>query len=114
MKYKNSIRLLLFLLSGIFMLNFAFSQPQRFKEHAPPMNDDSRWNRIEDFKKLKMIEELNLNEEESVKFFVKHNAMTNEFKEIEKQKNKSVQKLEKMLSEQSSDSDIKKEVDNFL
>jgi hypothetical protein len=96
------------------MLNFTFSQPQKFKEHAPQMNEDQRWNRIEEFKKMKMIEELNLSEEESVKFFVKHNAMKNQFKEIEKQKDKCVKKLEKMLSEQASDSDIKKEVDNFL
>lgn len=131
MKYRNIIRLLLFFLSIIFMANFAFSQPHTLKEHdapplkehtpphlrqepTPPLKEDPRWNRIEDFKKIKLIEELNLNEEESIKFFVKHNAMINEFKEIEKQKNKSVQKLEKMLSEQTNDSDIKKEVDNFL
>jgi len=121
MKHRNIIRLLFFFLSGVSMINFAFSQPQKPKEHIPPLkdhnpplNEDSRWNRIEDFKKIKMIEKLNLNEEESTRFFVRHNAMINEFKEIEKQKNKSVQKLEKMLSEQTNDSDIKKELDNFL
>ena len=121
MKYRNIIRLILFFLSITFIANLALAQHQKSREnappkreHAPPMSEDPRWNRIEDFKKIKMIEELNLNEEESVKFFVKHNAMINEFKEIEKQKDQSVKKLEKMLSKQASDSDIKKEVDNFL
>ena len=114
MKYKNIIRLVIFSVSIVFMINFAFSQPQKLKEHTPPMNEDQRWNKIEEFKKIKMIEELNLSEEESVRFFVKHKTMTNEFKEIEKQKDKSVKKLEKMLYEKASDSDIKKEVDNFL
>jgi hypothetical protein len=138
MRYRNIIRLVILSLSVVFMATLVFSQPQKPKGHVPPMHnapphgdnekpapkntehvsppihEDPRWNRIEEFKKLKMIEELNLSEEESVKFFAKHNLMTNQYKEIEKQKNKCVTKLEKMLSEQASDSDIKKEVDNFL
>ena len=114
MIYRNIIRLVLFFVTIVFMLNFTFSQPQKFKEHAPPMNEDQRWNRIEEFKKIKMIEELNLTEEESLKFFAKHNAMKNQFKEIEKQKDKCVKNLEKLLAEQANDSDIRKEIDNFL
>jgi len=105
---KNINRLLFLAVFFAISISFAYSQNMRDREK---FGEDKRWDRIEEFKKLKMIEELNLNEDESVKFYVKYNNLTNQFREIEKERRKSISDLEKILNDPNKISDLEKQIE---
>jgi hypothetical protein len=113
MRYKIISRVLF--LSVFFTAAFSFIYSQDFGDERRKQPDgERRWDRIEEFKKLKMIEELNLSEDESVKFYTKYNTMTNQFKEIEKEKRKAIAELDKILNDPGKTAELEKKVDYIV
>jgi hypothetical protein len=110
MRYKIITRVLFFSVLLITTFNFVLAQDFSGDRRKQP-DPDRRWDRIEEFKKLKMIEELNLNEEESIKFYTKYNQMNTQFREIEKEKRKSINELEKIVNDPSKTAELEKKID---
>jgi len=81
------------------------------ERRRPPEPGDRRWDRIEEFKKLKMIEELNLNEDESIKFFSKYKTLNEQFRETEKERRKAIKELEKLLDDPNKTTELSKKID---
>ncbi len=108
MRYKN-IAQILFLFILITASTSLFSQNIKGERKRP--DPGKRWDRIEEFKKLKMIEELNLNEEESVKFYSKYNQLISQFRDIEKEKRKSIDELDKIINDPNRSAELGKKVE---
>ena len=63
----------------------------------PPMGGGRGFERIERFKKMRMVEMLELKEEQSVRFFARHNEMENNRRALEKQRDEVLDKIERLL-----------------
>ena len=113
MKYKIMTRILFISILSIAVFSFVYSQGFRDDKRKQP-EGDKRWDRIEEFKKLKMIEELNLNEDESIKFYSRYNNLTNSFRDIEKERRKSITELEKILNDPSKTAELEKKVEYIV
>lgn len=70
------------------VLSFA-QQRQQMREHQR--------DRIEQLKKIKLIEVLNLNEDESIRFFSRYNEFHKQIREFQKSKEKIIDELHKIV-----------------
>jgi len=108
MNYKK-IKFTLFFVVLLFLIPISINA-QNFRDRKD-QDFGKRWGRIEEFKKLKMIEELKLSDEESVKFYSKYNQLTSQFKEIETERRKAINDLEKIVNDPSRSAELEKKID---
>lgn len=74
----------------IFTAVSSFAQPRlQMREHQR--------DRIEQLKKIKLIEVLNLNEDESIRFFSRYNEFHKQIREFQKNKEKIIDELHKIV-----------------
>lgn len=59
--------------------------------------DNPQYDRIQRFKKMRMIEMLDLREEQSVRFFARHNEFENARRELNHQKDETLDKIERLI-----------------
>ncbi|TAK56342.1 MAG: hypothetical protein EPO24_11335 [Bacteroidetes bacterium] len=86
----------------------AYTQPGRgFGEGGPPPE------RLERFKKMRLIEVLKLNEEESVRFFAKQNAHEEKVRDFMKERNDALDVIGDAL-DNASTKDLQKIADKVL
>lgn len=64
--------------------------------------------RIEQFKKIRMMEVLRLDEETSIRFFARYNKHQGEMHEIEEQRRESVSKLRSLRQSNASNAELEK------
>jgi Spy/CpxP family protein refolding chaperone len=64
--------------------------------------------RIEHYKKIRLIEELKLDEDISIKFFARYNKYHNDLKQINDRKNEIIDHLDILRRETSTDSELEK------
>lgn len=62
--------------------------------------------RIERLKKVRMVEMLNLNEEQSVRFFARLNEHENRRRELMKQKGEALDKIERLIRNRADEKEI--------
>ncbi|MBM4166000.1 MAG: hypothetical protein FJ218_03655 [Ignavibacteria bacterium] len=93
MTLNNKYSLLILLLFGTL---FSFSQSDEM-----PMRPGGE--RIKQFRKLKLIEVLDLNEEKSIRFFAKLNAHENTVHELQKHRNDLLDTLEILIKAKATD-----------
>ena len=72
------------------------------------MGDERPLERIEQWKKVRLIEVLNLNEEQSVRFFARFNDHESMKRELAKQKEELLDKLERLVRNHADDKEIEK------
>ncbi len=81
----------------ILLTNFCFSQPAR-----------RHWERIEQIKKLKILDILELDEETSAKFLSKYNEIERKIKEKSEDLDKTVEKLNNRITENAPNQELSK------
>lgn len=70
--------------------------------------------RVEQFRKLRMIEALKLDEDTSIRFFAKYRRHEDAVKEINGQRNELLDQLQELRKSNASDADMSKVIDNLL
>jgi hypothetical protein len=108
---KNK-KIFLFLPLFFLILNLNLSA-QGFHERKQNQDKEDRWNKIEEYKKLKMIEELKLSDEESLKFYSRYIGFRNQMKDLEKERRSLMEDLESITSDPSKQGDIVKKMDGL-
>lgn len=93
------------LIISILFLSFSVTSAQMRRG-----NQDSRtpFERIEELKKIKMMEALNLSEEQSIKVIARYNKHREAMKAIEQDRSAVLDKLEEQLKANTSDADFEK------
>jgi Spy/CpxP family protein refolding chaperone len=90
-----------------------------FPNHAgaqPPSGDDTekhRPERLERYRKMRLIETLKLNEDDAVRFFSKQSAHEDAQRELFKERNQSMDELDKIVHGKGSDKDLPKLSDDI-
>ena len=92
------------LLSMLFLAPLLIAQPQRRSERPSRLPRE----RIEEFKKLKLIETLDLEEELAVRFFAKYNKHEKEQQSVRREMKETVDHIEEMLQEDAGEAEFKK------
>ena len=87
----------------------AFSQ-RRMEGRNPP----ERMERLQQFKKLRLMEVLNLNEEESVRFFARYNKFEEQLRDLDQERNVIVDDLEKLVKQGDQGEAFQKDFDELL
>lgn len=107
MTMKYSVTLLL-LIAMLLVTGDAAAQRRRMSPNEP------RPERLEKFKKMRLIEELNLNEDDAIKFFAKQNAHEDKLHEMIVSRNEVIDRIETMLKESPDSKDLQKNIDQIL
>lgn len=81
------MRSLAVLFISMFVISFVHAQPPG----GPPLE------RIERFKKMRMVEMLELNEEQSVRFFARYNEHETRRRDLMRQRDELLDKIERLL-----------------
>ena len=84
-KYMRNIMVLCLLIAAAVQLS------------AQPKKDGRPMERVERFKKMRMVEILDMSEDQSVRFFARHNGFENTRRELTRQKDESLDKIERLL-----------------
>jgi hypothetical protein len=107
MKYRNVV---IMCVGMILMMNIAVSQPMR--KQRGEMRE--RPERLEKFRKMRLIEVLKLNEEESIRFFAKQNAHEDRVRGMMDKRNDALDDVEKMTKDKNAGADLQKRIDQLL
>lgn len=90
-----------FYLLFLSILYITFSQAQ-----PPP--EGPRFERIERFKKMRLVEMLDLKEEQSVRFFARYNEFENARRELTRQKGETLDKVERLIRNKADAKEFEK------
>lgn len=91
----------IYLISFIFIFSILFAQPREGRSYRG-------MERIENFKKVKMIETLNLDEETGIKLVSRYNKHRERIQEIEKERGLLLDKLETQIKANVTESEYQK------
>ncbi|MBI5020170.1 MAG: hypothetical protein HZB59_01915 [Ignavibacteriales bacterium] len=94
------------LIVGIALLSSTESNAQRHRKSEP--RDGGRPEQLEKYRKMRLIEFLNLNEEESVRFFAKHKIHEDKIREFMERRNKTIDDLADLIQKKEGNTEIAK------
>ena len=86
----------------LFIPTTSHAQPRRYERP----NDESARDRIESYKKVRMLEVLKLDEEQSAKFVTRYNKHQETMRGFEKERNGLVDKLDGEVQAKASDAEF--------
>ena len=101
-----------FIVVGVLVFCFVLmtvAQNQPMQEAPPPMP-----HKVEQYKKMRLIEELKLDEETSIRFFVRYNKQTEEIREIERQRNMVIKQLTELSQSNASSNEFETAIKNYI
>jgi hypothetical protein len=102
----------IFLFLSLFLLAFTLRlNAQGFDDRRHPQDKEDRWNKIEEYKKLKMVEALKLTEDESIKFYARYITFRNQMKSLEKERRELMDDLETISNDPSKQGELAKKMD---
>ena len=93
----------------LFAVSLSAAQPE-YSNRRPQLE------RIERFKKMRLVEMLELKEEQSVRFFARYNEFENARRELTRQKDESLDKIERLVRNKAEAKEFEKlfdEVESF-
>ncbi|MBI4548030.1 MAG: hypothetical protein HY707_08625 [Ignavibacteriae bacterium] len=94
---------------------FWISEDGVAQRRRPPMErEQQRPERLEQWKKMKLVELLDLNEDEAVRFFAKQNSHEDKQRELMGLRKEAVDDLEYMLRQKDEKKDLQKTLDKIL
>ncbi len=88
------------------LLMVLFFCAHRVDAQPPDMEDSRGFERIEQFKKVRLIEMLNLKEEQSVRFFARLNEHDSNKRDIMKEKMDALDKIERLVRNHADDKEF--------
>jgi hypothetical protein len=96
---------------GVIVVGLTFivsAQDQRPPE--PPMAP----HKVEQYKKMRLIEEMHLDEETSIRFFTRYNKQMNEIKEIQRRRNAIIKQLKELTQANAQSNEIESAVRSYV
>ncbi len=99
-----------FIMIGVLVFCFisiTIAQDQPLPEPPPAPH------KVEQYKKMRLIEEMHLDEETSIRFFVRYNKQMDEMREIQRQRNAIVKQMKDKLQANASTGEIESAVKNY-
>ncbi len=75
---------------------------------GPPQMGGRSMERVERFKKMRLVEMLDLKEDQSVRFFARFNDFENARKELNRQKDETLDKIERLLRNKADQKEYEK------
>jgi hypothetical protein len=100
-----------FIVFGVFLFCFvliADAQDQRLLEPPPAPH------KVEQYKKMRLIEEMRLDEETSIRFFTRYNKQMDEIKEIQRQRNMLMKQLKELNQANTNSNEIETAIKNYV
>jgi len=82
----------------------ALAQPEPRPGHPP----DARFERLEQLRKVRMIDELGLKEEQSVRFFARLSEFDKRRRDLMHERHEMLNKLEQMIKENADEKELEK------
>lgn len=97
-------------------LGFQVASAQRLPppRGGPDRTPEQRMERLQQLKKLRLMEVLKLNEEESIRFFTRYNKFEEELRDLERERNGIIDDLETQLKEGEKVESLEKGFDDLL
>jgi hypothetical protein len=80
---------------------------QLYAQPGPPMDGRGR-ERIERFRRMRLIELLDLKEEQSVRFIARYNEFENNRRDLNKQRDEILDKIERLVRNNAEEKEIEK------
>lgn len=100
---KHMVQLVMALLS----ISLAAAQDQR------PMMRGPGAERVEQFKKLQLMEKLQMDEETSIRFFARYNSHQKELKELNEKRNELIDALQALRRKDAGDAEYRRVLDDL-
>lgn len=85
---------------------------QRRRMGPPPENPSPE--RFEKFKKMRLVEELDLKEDDAVKFFAKQNAHEDKVREMMRARNEILDGMEESVKDQNDAKELQQKIDRVI
>jgi hypothetical protein len=76
-----------------------YAQTRPFEGRGPQRGMEQRMERLQNLKKLRLMEVLHLGEEASIRFFARYNKFEEELRDLEEERNALIDRLERQLDE---------------
>ena len=99
---------LIALMFVFFSVAYAQSQPP----NGPPPMGGRSMERVERFKKMRLVEMLDLKEDQSVRFFARRNDFENTVRELSRQKDETLDKIERLIRNKADQKEYEKLFDD--
>jgi hypothetical protein len=109
MKNKTVLKIFLMFTFLVISLNLIIAQTDKEKKQRD--EHKKRWDRIEELKKIKMLEELDLPEDIANKFIIRYTGYRTQMKEIEKERASLITGMESLLKSGGNQSEISKNIE---
>lgn len=98
----------------LFALQVASAQRMSAQRRGPDRAPEQRMERLQHLKKLRLMEVLKLNEEESIRFFTRYNKFEEELRDLEHERNDIIDDLETQLKEGQKVESLEKGFDDLF
>jgi Spy/CpxP family protein refolding chaperone len=109
---KHSMRCLFIFL--LFFVGAASAQPPQAQRRGRPWALEDRMRRVEQFKKVRLMEELKLRGEESIRFFSRYDEFEEELRRLERQRNRIIDDLDSLLKQGEKPEAYQKDFDDLV
>jgi hypothetical protein len=112
MKYRmHCLYIFLFLL---FFVGTVSAQPPQGQRRGRPWAPEDRMRRVEQFKKVRLMEELKLNDEVSIRFFSRYDKFEEEVRGLERERNRIIDHLDSLLKQGEKAEAYRKDFDELV
>jgi Spy/CpxP family protein refolding chaperone len=92
----------------------ASAQPREGPRRVPPWAPEDRMRRVEQFKKVRLMEELKLKDEESIRFFSRYDKFEDELRGLERERNGVIDDLDSLLKQDKKGQVYQKDFDELV
>lgn len=100
--------------TGLFLLLFAATATQAVAQENQPQGQGKALERVEQFKKIRLMEVLSLDEQTSIKFFTRYNKYQELLRDLRRQQGQVLAKVQALRKSKAADSEYDKMVDDLL
>jgi hypothetical protein len=100
--------------AGMILLLFAAISSPGIAQENPPQGQGRALERVEQFKKIRLMEVLNLDEQNSIKFFARYNKHQELLRDLRKQQVQALGQVQALRKSKAADSEYDKMVDELL
>jgi Spy/CpxP family protein refolding chaperone len=98
----------------LFFVGTAAAQPPQAQRRGQPWAPEDRMRRVEQFRKVRLMEELKLKDEESIRFFSRYDKFGDELRGLERERNRIIDDLDSLLKEDEKGEAYQKDLDQLI
>jgi hypothetical protein len=100
--------------AGMMLLVLAAISAQSVAQENPPQGQGRALERVEQFKKIRLMEVLNLDEQNSIKFFARYNKYQEHLRDLRKKQVQALGQVQSLRKSNAADAEYDKMVDELL